>query len=68
VSVAVAVSGLPACLPAATVAARNKFPWAKVPVAKIIAKAYEMRYTFAMPESKAQVERWQRMVVASNAR
>jgi hypothetical protein len=48
-----------------TVAARNKFPWAKVPVAKIIAKAYEMRYTFANAEHKAQVERWQRMVLAS---
>ena len=50
-----------------TVAARNKFPWAKVPVAKIVAKAYEMRYTFANAEHKAQVERWQRMVLASNS-
>ena len=45
-----------------TVAARNKFPWAKVPVAKIIANAYTLRYTFASAEHKSQVERWQRMV------
>ena len=52
---------------AATIASRNKFPWAKVPVAKIIGKMYEMRYSFAA-DNKAQVERWQRMVLAAATR
>ena len=45
-----------------TIAAKFKFAWAKVPCAKAIAKAYEMRYGLG-GENKAQVERWQRMTV-----